>query len=178
MDINRDLGVGLRKMSSDDLSYVYDIETQCFQDPWAMVLFEECLKYNECLVLCKMNAEFGIRNSEFGIPNSELRTPNSELNSDIIGYFIGVDVLEEYTICSLAIKPEYQGKGFGGYMISTIIKNHNQSFERYFLETRKGNIQAISLYKKLGFTYLYERKGYYQNPVEDAIVMEMLIKQK
>jgi ribosomal-protein-alanine N-acetyltransferase len=36
---------------------------------------------------------------------------------------------------------------------------------------RCSNQAAIALYKKKGFRQLSKRKNYYQNPVEDALVM-------
>ena len=40
------------------------------------------------------------------------------------------------------------------------------------LEVRKSNAHAQSLYKALGFHVKGERKNVYQNPEEDAVLME------
>ena len=42
-----------------------------------------------------------------------------------------------------------------------------------FLEVRAGNIPAISLYKKTGFTQVSVRKKYYQDNQEDALLMNL-----
>ena len=39
------------------------------------------------------------------------------------------------------------------------------------LEVRPSNTGARSLYEKFGFTLLGFRRGYYQNPMEDALVL-------
>ena len=49
----------------------------------------------------------------------------------------------------------------------------NKGVKRFFLEVRKSNEKALKLYEKAGFTRLSVRKAYYQDPVEDAIVMEL-----
>ena len=39
------------------------------------------------------------------------------------------------------------------------------------LEVRESNVAAISLYEKLGFTSIGQRKNYYQDNGENAIIM-------
>ena len=43
--------------------------------------------------------------------------------------------------------------------------------EEFTLEVRAGNVPAISLYEKHGFTRVGLRKNYYDRPKEDAILM-------
>ena len=40
------------------------------------------------------------------------------------------------------------------------------------LEVRAGNAPAIALYGKFGFQKIHIRKNYYQDPVEDALILE------
>jgi len=41
-----------------------------------------------------------------------------------------------------------------------------------FLEVRKSNQRAQAFYKKEKMAVIAERKSYYHNPVEDAIIMK------
>ena len=40
------------------------------------------------------------------------------------------------------------------------------------LEVRAGNVPAIGLYEKNGFAKIGLRKEYYQNPKEDALILQ------
>ena len=66
-----------------------------------------------------------------------------------------------------------------GYSVSDVVLENvledarNKGVKRFFLEVRKSNEKALKLYEKAGFTRLSVRKAYYQDPVEDAIVMEL-----
>ena len=137
-------------MTKDDLEIVCDIEKLCFSEHWRFQSFEESLDSCECFILSKI-----------------------DLSDEIVGYFIGLCILDEYEILNIALKPEYQKKGLGFYLVSQIIENHKKKYSKYFLEVRKNNLNAISMYKKLGFKYLYERKNYYFSPQEDALVMSL-----
>ncbi len=46
----------------------------------------------------------------------------------------------------------------------------DQNIDEGFLEVRRSNIAAIHLYQKMGFQQISERKRYYRNPVEDALI--------
>jgi ribosomal-protein-alanine N-acetyltransferase len=41
------------------------------------------------------------------------------------------------------------------------------------LEVRAGSVGAMALYKGLGFVAVGERAGYYRDPVEDALLMQL-----
>ncbi|MCL2063649.1 MAG: ribosomal protein S18-alanine N-acetyltransferase [Candidatus Cloacimonetes bacterium] len=163
---NSDIVIDLRKMVYDDLNPVYEIEKKCFPDPWIFKFFEDSLKHNECFVLSVINI------------GNEKNTTKEKIAPQIIGFFLGLETLDEYTILNIAILPEYQGKGLGFQLISKIIESHNLKYDKYFLDVRESNHQAISLYKKIGFKPLYNRKAYYENPTEDSVVMGFEINDK
>ena len=55
--------------------------------------------------------------------------------------------------------------------------NDQMSIEtRIILEVRAQNTPAINLYKKYSFKEISVRKNYYNNPVDDAIIMELVIR--
>ena len=47
----------------------------------------------------------------------------------------------------------------------------NQSHSLW-LDVHAENFPAVELYKKSGFTEIYQRKGYYQTPTGDAVLMK------
>ena len=47
----------------------------------------------------------------------------------------------------------------------------DKKIESYFLEVRKSNSAAISLYTKMGYKDIGVRKNFYEKPVEDAVIM-------
>ena len=145
--INEEMGIALRKMNSMDTLDVYEIEKICYTSPWPLQAFEESLQHHESLVLYLLSS------------------------SEVIGFFIGNGVQTEYSVYNIAINPAYQRRGYAYFILNSIIYNHFKKYENYFLEVRKSNKEAISLYCKLGFRYLYQRKDYYSDPVEDALIL-------
>ncbi len=93
-------------------------------------------------------------------------------NKKIIGYLEFSYVLEDADIISTAIQEEYRGNNIFANMLSfgeNILKEKNVL--NIFLEVRKSNFSAIKAYTKNNFVEISNRKNYYQNPVEDAIIM-------
>jgi|GEM_PF-2095524 len=168
-NISQNFGLEIRKMALFDIEAVHDNECKSFPDPWEKKSFEESLEHCDCFVLSK------IINKQVFLSNTSKESESHDIISSppkkIIGHFIGKAVENEFNIYNFAVVPEYHGQGYGFYFISRILEIHDQRIDRYFLDVRKSNSKAISLYLKLGFKVLYERKGYYQSPNEDALVM-------
>ncbi|MDR2553897.1 MAG: ribosomal protein S18-alanine N-acetyltransferase [Fibromonadaceae bacterium] len=79
----------------------------------------------------------------------------------------------ECELLSVAVEPAERGKGFAKTLIEYCCSELAKlGVEKFFLEVRESNIAAISLYKKMGFKKISERKKYYANE-EAAIVMEL-----
>ena len=146
--INERLGVGFRAMKESDLAEVYEIETDCYSSAWPTKAFEDALSCLESFVLYLLS------------------------NDNLVGFFVGAGVEDEYNIYNIAIKPSHQRRGYGWYLLNTVVEGHFKRYENYFLEVRKSNREAIALYYKFGFRFAYERYNYYTNPVEDALVMK------
>ena len=56
-------------------------------------------------------------------------------------------------------------------MIKLIEDCYQEKIKYITLEVRESNVAAISLYDKNGFVSIGERKGYYQDNNEDALIM-------
>lgn len=80
-------------------------------------------------------------------------------------------------IYSIAIHPEFKGKGLGQMMMEQIIRTaKNNNMEKITLEVNVFNKTAIILYKRNGFISRSIKKNYYHNGT-DALYMQRDCKQ-
>ena len=93
------------------------------------------------------------------------------LDNEVIGYYSFQKVFDEGYINNIAIKREYQSKGFGTKLFEDLIERA-QKFEvnALTLEVETDNERAIKLYKKFGFIEEGIRKNFYLNK-KDALIM-------
>ncbi len=81
---------------------------------------------------------------------------------------------EEGEITNVAVAPEEQGGGIGRRMMEFHIKQAKaKGIQRAILEVRISNGNAIRLYEALGFCNSGIRKGFYELPREDGVVMSL-----
>ena len=74
-------------------------------------------------------------------------------------------------IYSFAVRPSSRKKGIGTLLLSKLFEMaNNDDCNLFFLQVRKTNYAAISLYSKFGFVATEDLPSYYQDG-EDAIVM-------
>ncbi|MDJ0731573.1 MAG: ribosomal protein S18-alanine N-acetyltransferase [Crocosphaera sp.] len=105
-------------------------------------------------------------------PNSHFWVLSSDSTQTIIGCGCFWEILEEAHITLLMIAPEYQGQGLGQLLLYSLLRDAlSRNLERATLEVRVSNQPALSLYQKFGFEVAGQRKGYYQQTGEDALVL-------
>jgi ribosomal-protein-alanine N-acetyltransferase len=81
-------------------------------------------------------------------------------------------VLDEGDVLNVAVKKDRQREGIGNFLMESMIRlAAEREISIIHLEVRKSNETAIRLYERLGFERDGIRKGYYTDPVEDAILM-------
>lgn len=86
----------------------------------------------------------------------------------LVGFLSVIKVAPELEITNLAVLPSYQNQGIAGQLIQQL-KAYGSVI---FLEVRETNQKARQLYLKAGFYQTGLRKNYYQEPEENAILME------
>ncbi len=95
-----------------------------------------------------------------------------DLTGNLLGYAGTWRILDEAHITTIAVKSELRRKKIGEALLIRAIEDFYKNEIKYVtLEVRVSNIPAIKLYEKYGFKSLGERKGYYQNNNEDALIM-------
>ena len=91
-----------------------------------------------------------------------------------MGYIDAQIVLDEGYIGNIAVCPEFRGKGIGRSLLRTLIQRNRGVLAFLTLEVRASNAAAIALYTSEGFHPVGIRKGMYEKPKEDALLMSFL----
>lgn len=140
--------IKISAITQDDVPLIAEIEKDCFSVPWSeKAIFDE----------------LGNESARFFI----LRK-----NGDAVGYMGMHIVLDECYVANLAVKRNARHQGLGEKLLCHCIetaKSEGCSF--ISLEVRVSNSPAISLYKKHGFSSVGERKNFYTDPAENALIM-------
>ena len=83
----------------------------------------------------------------------------------VLGFSLARSAGQEAEILTIVIDPASQGGGLGRLLLQTQLDALlAQGVREVFLEVEAGNAAALSLYKRLGFTQVGERKAYYARP--------------
>lgn len=136
------------KLSEMDLPRIVLIEESAHITPWTEDIFQRCL-------------EAGYR--FLGIDQEQ----------NLVGFVIYSLQVGECHILNLCVEVPYQGKGLGEALLQQALKQAKEEGASIaFLEVRRSNARALTLYKKLGFIQVGSRKGYYpkESGREDALI--------
>ena len=100
----------------------------------------------------------------------------AKYNNQNIGYISGLLVSADLNILNLGIDERYRNRGFGYQLLNYLLIENKRELKstNIFVELRKTNKLAFNLYLRLGFKVYNERKNYYSNPNEDAILMNLI----
>ena len=86
---------------------------------------------------------------------------------EVIGFLAIQENLFEVEVLQIAVKKAYQGQGIASALFEILPTD-----KEIFLEVRNSNQIAQVFYKKEKMAVIAERKAYYHDPVEDAIIMK------
>ena len=77
-------------------------------------------------------------------------------------------------ISTTGILPAFQGHGYGRLMKTwQLVYARDNGFKRIETHSRKSNAAMIALNKQFGFKIIRTERGYYEDPRESAVVMEL-----
>ena len=98
----------------------------------------------------------------------------SEEDGKVNSFIIGRQAAEEAEILNLAVIPAKRRRGEGGALLEAALDEFRaRHVSRVFLEVRESNESAMAFYARHGFSKSGRRLGYYHDPEEAAIVMEL-----
>lgn len=146
----------LRCATPDDLQALLVIANSAHHSPWSEGIFV---------------SELGLDISEIWVVES-----NQPEEEELIGSLVFWRVHDELHIQDVAVHGDAQGRGLGFGLVEMLATlGDDTEMSLMTLEVRKGNVPAINLYEKCGFERVGERKGYYSDNGEDAIIMTRIL---
>ncbi len=97
-------------------------------------------------------------------------------DGEFAAYLTYSKICDEIQIANVATLPEYRRNGIADAILDKLKRIAKSSGVSVItLEVRSANTGAISLYKKHGFSTAGTRKGYYKNPADDALLMNLSV---
>jgi ribosomal-protein-alanine N-acetyltransferase len=93
---------------------------------------------------------------------------------EVTGFIVGRETAEEWEIENIAVSGVARRRGLASRLVGEFLhRARNSGAREVFLEVRESNRAARVLYEKWAFIEAGRRKQYYQNPVEDALVLKI-----
>ena len=138
-----------RPMRMSDIDFVVKNEKAAYPFPWSRRIFTDCIRAGyQCWVMANKKT--------------------------IVAHGVLSVAIGESHLLTLCVHPSVQREGYGRKVLSLLLERAKKlKAEVCFLEVRRSNIGAISLYESMGFNVVSERKNYYPNGGnnEDALIM-------
>lgn len=143
----------IRKAAAADLPAICEIECEGFSNPWRREYFA---------------AELANRFSHFFVAEDSG-------NGALTGYLLFWRLDAELELHKIAVAKARQGQGHASRLMEFFIQTaRSWCCERAVLEVRVHNTPAIRLYEKFAFRCIGRRKDYYDRPVDDALLYELV----
>ena len=141
----------IRIATEDDMPRILEIEREAISPPWTHGgLLSEI--YNE--------------DSFFAVWDAQTATA-----PQILGFVILRRAADEGELFQIAVEAAHRRSGVADALMEAALDwARGCGISKTFLEVRKSNAAAISLYAKHGFKEMSLRKEYYDEPVEDAVI--------
>lgn len=138
-----------RRMTAADVEAVAELEHAAFSTPWQADTFRTLLER----------------------PGCEMHVV--ELDDEVVGYAVLWCIMDQGELANIAIREPLRGRGLAGHLLDTVIDvARKRGVRSLFLEVRVSNTAAAALYESRGFREIGRRRNYYDQPREDARVLE------
>jgi [ribosomal protein S18]-alanine N-acetyltransferase len=149
----------IRRGTHADLAAMLEIERASFSDPWSEESFTTALTLDRMLVLVADELD-GERQGRDGVPS-------------LAGYVVALVVGPDAEIADLAVAPSSRRRGVGQALMERAASElARRGVRSLYLEVRESNVGARTLYEANGFRPVGRRRGYYRQPVEDALLLK------
>ncbi len=150
------------EMHAADLDEVVAIERESNLSPWGRAGYLEELWNPEAILLVARQS----------------RTQLAPERRSIIGFATArmVSAAAELHINNIAVSASFQQVGLGSRLLKALlVRGRVAGAASALLEVRASNRPAQALYARFGFSVIGERRDYYSDPVENALVMQGIL---
>lgn len=160
----------VRRMRQEDIPQVVEIEKIAFSRPWTKSIFKAVL------LLPYAAYYVAVEEGETGADAADAVKTGTESAEFIPGKIVGIcgvkKIFEEGDISNVAVHPAYRGLGISRKMLEVLMREAREDgVQAFTLEVRAGNEIAVNLYESLGFRTEGVRPRFYEDPVEDGLIM-------
>jgi ribosomal-protein-alanine N-acetyltransferase len=139
----------LRRATLGDIARVVEIERDSFSDPWSAAAFRAALAEDRMLFLVAEGT-----------------------SGELVGYVVAWATVDEAELANLAVTRAARGEGIGKALVDAALRfGEERGCVCMYLEVRESNAAARSVYAARGFEQVGQRRRYYREPVEDALVL-------
>jgi len=154
-------GISIKEAEPADIEIVKAIEVECGLSSWTLKDYQlETSRPDSLFFIANVNAE------PAGFILARLIMTSNKIPSE--------NGIEIYNI---AVKKSFRQKKAGSSLLGKLVeKAKENSVSKMYLEVRKSNVEALSLYQKNGFEIIGERRNFYTNPSEDALLMRRILR--
>ncbi|MBA2641627.1 MAG: ribosomal protein S18-alanine N-acetyltransferase [Actinobacteria bacterium] len=143
------MNVDLRRLETQDLDAVDEIERASYPSPWSRAMFAAELQKPSSLALGAYDE-----------------------TDVLVGYAIVSRYVDAWHVMNVAVAREFRRRGIAKTLLDRLFELTAADPRRgYTLEVRVSNVEAIRLYERLGFEPRGIRRGYYTDNREDALIM-------
>jgi ribosomal-protein-alanine N-acetyltransferase len=161
-------------MQLSDLRQVMAIERTAFPTPWPASAYHHELTQNDLstYVVLRRQGVTPAGDSWQRLVGRWRPRVSKQAATPLLGYGGFWMIVDEAHISTLAVHPEWRGRGLGELLLVALIDAAMlRGAAEITLEVRASNLVAQSLYRKHAFAQVGRRKGYYTDNYEDALIM-------
>lgn len=140
----------IREARLSDVAVLAAIEIEAFSDPWPESAFRDILRMPSARATVAVDAK------------------------DLaLAYCVLITAADQGEIANLAVAKYAHRKGLASQLLTNALGYAaEKNVVSVYLEVRESNVAARALYASKHFQEIGRRRGYYQRPPEDALVLQ------
>jgi len=141
--------VHIARMRVEDIEHVSRLERKCYSLPWSSSAYV---------------TEVGNHSAYYSVAK--------DMDGIVVGYAGMWCVMAEMHITTIAVDPDRRGERFGERLLIDLLNyGYKHGATHGTLEVREHNRPARNMYLKYGFIDVAQRRHYYSDNGENAIIM-------